>query len=73
MKLRPNTKKKPCRKNKHIFGRSIEERPPEVEERKELGHWEIDTVIGSLISAVADRPFVRVVIASAQNSGLQDA
>lgn len=46
MKLRLNTKKKRCRKNKRILGRSIEERPPEVEERKEFGHWEIDTVIG---------------------------
>ncbi len=25
---------------------SIDERPPEVESREELGHWEIDTVIG---------------------------
>lgn len=46
MKLRLNTKKKRCRKNKRILGRSIEERPPEVEDRKEFGHWEIDTVIG---------------------------
>ena len=27
-------------------GTSIEERPLEVEERKEIGHWEIDLVIG---------------------------
>ena len=26
--------------------RHISERPPEVEERRELGHWEIDTVMG---------------------------
>ena len=25
---------------------SIDERPPEVESREEIGHWEIDTVIG---------------------------
>lgn len=26
--------------------RSIDERPPEIEERKEVGHWEGDTVVG---------------------------
>ena len=46
MKLRLNTKKKRCCKNKRVLGRSIEERPPEVEDRKEFGHWEIDTVTG---------------------------
>jgi len=28
-------------------GRSIEERPPEVESREEYGHWEMDCVVGS--------------------------
>jgi IS30 family transposase len=28
-------------------GRSIEERPPEVENRDEYGHWEMDCVVGS--------------------------
>jgi len=28
-------------------GRSIEERPPEVENREEYGHWEMDCVVGS--------------------------
>ncbi|MFZ3591920.1 IS30 family transposase, partial [Bacillus sp. DJP31] len=46
MKVRLNTKKKRCRKNKRILGRSIEERPIEVNGRNEFGHWEIDTVIG---------------------------
>ena len=27
-------------------GRSITERPKEIEEREELGHWEMDTVVG---------------------------
>jgi len=28
-------------------GRSIEERPPEIESREEYGHWEMDCVVGS--------------------------
>jgi len=27
-------------------GRSIEERPPEIESREEYGHWEMDSVVG---------------------------
>lgn len=46
MKVRLNTRKQRSRKNKRVLGRSIEERPAEVAERKEFGHWEIDTVIG---------------------------
>jgi len=46
MKVRLNTRKQRTRKNKRILGRSIEERPPEVADRQEFGHWEIDTVIG---------------------------
>ncbi len=34
------------RKNKRIKGRSIEERPGIVAERKEFVHWEVDTVVG---------------------------
>jgi len=31
----------------NLKGRSIEERPPEIEGRKEYGHWEMDCVVGS--------------------------
>ncbi len=31
---------------KHL-GRSIDERPTEITDRSEFGHWEIDTVVGS--------------------------
>ena len=31
----------------NIKGRSIEERPPEIETREEYGHWEMDCVVGS--------------------------
>ena len=46
MKMRLNTKKRRSRQNKRILGQSIEERPLNVEQREEFGHWEIDTVIG---------------------------
>ena len=35
------------RPNKRILGRSIENRPKEIEERNTFGHWEIDTVVGN--------------------------
>ncbi|WP_157049177.1 IS30 family transposase, partial [Companilactobacillus nantensis] len=34
------------RKNHHILGLSIEERPVEVDNREEFGHFEIDTIVG---------------------------
>ena len=46
-KLRRNTKIHRNRKNKRILGRSIEERPKEIESRQEFGHWECDLVIGA--------------------------
>ncbi len=46
MKTRLNTKTKRVRKNRRVLGTSIAERPPEIEERAEFGHWEIDTVEG---------------------------
>ena len=45
-KLRRNTKKQKVQKHKRHLGRSIEERPIEVNARESFGHWEIDTVIG---------------------------
>jgi IS30 family transposase len=35
------------RKHKRLQGKSIEERPETVDDRKEFGHWEIDTVRGT--------------------------
>lgn len=32
--------------HKMVKGKSISERPHNVEERKEIGHWEMDTVVG---------------------------
>jgi IS30 family transposase len=46
-KLRRSPKKQRIRENKRILGRSIEERPAEIDDRSEFGHWEADLVIGS--------------------------
>lgn len=45
-KLRRNTKSARVQKNKRKLGTSITERSQDIEDRKEFGHWEIDTVIG---------------------------
>ena len=45
-KLRRNTKCHKVRENKKILGKSIEERPGEIDLREEFGHWEIDSVLG---------------------------
>ena len=37
---------KKVREKRPPRGRSIEERPPEIETREEVGHWEGDTVVG---------------------------
>ena len=46
-RVRRKSKKKRCRENRRILGRSIAERPEEAETREEFGHWETDLVIGS--------------------------
>ena len=45
-KLKRNTKIHRIRKNKRKLDRSIEERPQEINDRKEFGHWECDLVLG---------------------------
>src|SRR5690625_4421646 len=46
MKTKLNTKTKRVRKHRRVLDKSIAERPTEVEDRLEFGHWEIDTVEG---------------------------
>ena len=41
------TKKTRIHKNKRVLGRSIEERPADIEARKEFEHWEVDLILGS--------------------------
>ena len=45
-KLKRNTKFHHVRKNKKKLERSIEERPKEIDQRNEFGHWECDLVLG---------------------------
>src|SRR5699024_12589216 len=45
-KLKLNTKLHRIRRNKKKLGRSIEERPKEINKRNEFGHWECDLVLG---------------------------
>lgn len=46
IKLRRNTKQSRVKKHKKKLGKSIAERPDDINTREEFGHWEIDTVIG---------------------------
>ena len=46
LKVRRNTHKHRCRKNRRILGASIEKRPEIVNSRTKFGHWEIDTIVG---------------------------
>ena len=46
MKLRRNTKLARVKKHKKNLGTSISQRPIDIDNRTEFGHWEIDTVIG---------------------------
>ncbi|GHN35801.1 hypothetical protein ME792_09270 [Lactobacillus delbrueckii] len=41
-KVKRNTKTRRARVNKCILGRSIDERSPRIESRKDFGHWECD-------------------------------
>lgn len=45
-KIRIKPKNKRIRRNKRIYGRSIEERPEAVNKRLEFGHWEADGIVG---------------------------
>ena len=45
-KLARNTKIRRTRENKRKLGKSIDERPKDIDTREEFGHWEIDSVIG---------------------------
>ena len=45
-KVKRNTKARRARANKRILGRSIDDRSPRIDTRKDFGHWECDLVLG---------------------------
>lgn len=45
-KLHRNTKRQKVRENRRNLGKSIDERPGNIDLREEFGHWEIDSVLG---------------------------
>jgi transposase, IS30 family len=46
LRVRIQHKTRRCRQNRKVLGTSIEQRPEVINERREFGHWEIDTVVG---------------------------
>lgn len=46
LKVKRSTKSSRVKRNKKKLGTSIDERPENINNRSEFGHWEIDTVIG---------------------------
>jgi IS30 family transposase len=51
LRVKLNTKVLKDRKNRRIMGESIENRPEEVDKRLTFGHWEIDTIVGTVDTA----------------------
>lgn len=47
LKVRRKSKVKKARQHLKILDRSIDERPDSVLTRRNFGHWEIDTILGS--------------------------
>ena len=68
-----NTKVKKNRQNKKNLGKSIEERPNEINTREEFGHWEIDSVIGQLkegqsqVMTIVERKFRKSIWLKVKN------
>jgi len=56
---KPRSTKGKERRNKKVYGTSIEHRPETVKLREEFGHWEIDTVIGK---KQADEPVLLTLV-----------
>lgn len=48
LRVKLNVKQKRVKKNKRLYGESIENRPPIIGKRTIFGHWEIDTIVGTV-------------------------
>lgn len=69
-------------KNKRVLGRSIDERPEIVSQKTEIGHWEVDTVVGRrngkepvLFTAVekVTRKYIVIKIPGKTAAGVEEA
>ena len=47
LRVRYKNKRRIVRKNRRLYGLSIDERPDRINNREEFGHWEIDTIVGT--------------------------
>ena len=47
LRVRHKSKIRTVRKNRRLYGLSIDERPDRINNREEFGHWEIDTIVGA--------------------------
>jgi hypothetical protein len=56
--------------HKNLRGTSIEERPLNIEDREEYGHWEMDCVVGKQLASLAPSEFVPVKNYIVQNQRL---
>ena len=72
-KLHRNTKIREIRENRKNLGKSIEERPKNIDLRDEFGHWEIDSVLGKknenepVVIALTERKFRNSIWLKARN------
>ncbi len=80
--LRRKVRKPHVVKNKRVFGKSIDERPEIVAQKTEIGHWEVDTVVGRrngkdpvLFTAVekVTRKYIAIKISGKTAAGVEEA
>lgn len=51
LKVRRKRKSSRNHEHKRLYGQSIEQRPKEISDRSVFGHWEIDTIVGTINTA----------------------
>lgn len=80
--LRRKVRKSHVVKNNRVFGKSIDERPEIASQKTEIGHWEIDTVVGRrkgkepvLFTAVekVTRKYIVIKISGKTAAGVEEA
>ncbi len=51
LQIKHPAKRQRDRKNRRLFETSIEERPEAIQTREKFGHWEINTIVGTIDSS----------------------